>query len=131
MASPEQQPQVTYAPLVPGAVDITSKVIRVFLQLAFSAGYYTVGGVAAGLAAYVSALAIDSTQFLWQDIKSEEPVSTSLGIGGYSYKYNPLNDTIQIFDGPIQPSNELTASQVIPAGVLNDVIVGQFTYNRI
>lgn len=131
MASPQLDPNITYAPLIPGAVTIDSKTITAYLQLAFSAGFYTVGGVPAGLAAYMNSLTVNTTEFLWGEIKSEEPFTTSLGIGGYTYRYNPLNDTIQIFDGPQQASNELTASQAIPAGVLNDVIVGRFTYNRL
>jgi hypothetical protein len=131
MASPEMPPQVTFAPLVPGAVSIDSKTITLWLQVAFAAGYYTVGGIPAGLAAYASSLGIDSNSFLWGDTKSEEPITTSLNIGGYTYRYNPTTDMFQIFDGTASPANELTASQVIPAGVLNDVIVGQYTYNRL
>jgi len=131
MASPQLQPTVTFAPLIPGGATIDQKTITVYLQLAFSAGFYTVGGVAAGLASYVNSLTINTSQFLWGEIKSEEPWTTSLGIGGFTYRYNPLNDTIQIFDGPASTGNELTASQAIPAGVLNDIIVGRFTYNRL
>lgn len=132
MASPQLQPTITYAPLIPGASTIDQKTITVYLQVAFSAGFYTVGGIAAGLAAYVNTLGINTTQFLWAEIKSEEPFTSSLGIGGFKYAYNPLNDTIQIFDGaPGTTGTELTASQAIPAGVLNDVIVARFTYNRL
>ena len=118
MASPQLDPVVTYAALVPGAVDITSKTISLWLQVAFSAGYYTVGGVPAGLQAYVGTWSVNDSQYLWSEFKSEEPFTTSLGIGGFNYRYNPTNDTFQIFDGPVQASNELTASQAIPAGVL-------------
>lgn len=131
MASPQLDPVVTYAALIPGAVDITSKTISLWLQVAFSAGYYTVGGVPAGLQAYVGTWTVNDSQFLWAEFKSEEPLTTSLGIGGYTYRYNPTNDTFQIFDGAASSSNELTASQAIPAGVLNDVIVGRVIYNRL
>lgn len=131
MASPEQDPVVTYAPLVPGAVDITSKTISLWLQVAFGPGYYTVGGVPAGLAAYAGTWTVNDSEYLWSEFKSEEPYTTSLGIGGYTYRYNPTNDTFQIFDGAPSPTSELTASQVIPSGVLNDVIVGRVIYNRL
>ena len=131
MAAPQLDPVITYAPLIPGGTTIDQKTITLYVQLAFSAGFYTVGGIPAGLQAYAGSLTINDTQFLWGDIHSEEPFTSSLGIGGFTYRYNPLNDSIQIFDGPMQASNELTASQAIPAGVLNDVIVGRFTWNRL
>ena len=131
MASPELDPVISIAPLIPGASTIDQKTITIYVQLAFSAGYYTVGGVPAGIQAYAGTLTINDTQFLWGDVRSEEPFTTSLGIGGYNYKYNPLNDTIQIFEGPVATGYELTASQAIPAGVLNDVIIGRFTWNRL
>jgi hypothetical protein len=131
MASPELDPVVSYAPLVPGAVSIDSKTITAWLQVAFAAGFYTVGGVPAGLQAYLGTLTVNTTEPLWIDMKSEEPVTSSLNIGGYTYRYNPLNDSIQIFDGAASPSNELTASQAIPVGVLNDVIICRATYNRL
>jgi len=129
MASPQLDPAVTYAPLIPGATTIDQKTITLYLQVAFGAGYYTVGGVPAGLAAYVGTFSVNDTQFLWAEVKSENPYSTSLGIGGFTYRYNPTNDTFQIFDG--SPAGELTASQVIPAGVLNDTIIMRVTYNRL
>lgn len=132
MASAELDPIITYAPLIPGAVSIDSKTITAWLQVAFSAGYYTVGGIPAGLQAYLGSLTVNTTEPLWIDIRSEEPVTASLNIGGFAYKYNPLNDSIQIFDGGYpSPSTELTASQAIPVGVLNDVIICKATYNRL
>lgn len=131
MASPQLSPTVSFAPLIPGAVTIDSKTITAYLQLAFSAGFYIVGGIPSGVSAYMNSLTVNTSEFLWAEIKSEEPFTTSLNIGGFSYRYNPLNDTIQIFDGAPSATTELTASQAIPAGVLNDVIVGRFTYNRL
>ena len=131
MASPELDPQVTIAPLLPGATSIDQKTITLWLQIAFGTGYYTVGGVPSGLAAYAGSLTVNDTQFLWADIKSEDAVTTSLNQGGYTYRYVPATDLIQIFDGAQAAGNELTSSQVIPAGVLNDTIVAQITYNRL
>ena len=130
MASPQLNPTITYAPLIPGAVTIDSKTITVYLQVAFAAGFYTVGGVPAQLLPYLNALTVNTSEILWVDVKSEEPYTTSLGIGGFTYRYNMINDSIQIFD-PAAPTNELTASQAIPAGVLNDVIVLRATFNRL
>lgn len=131
MASPELDPQVSYAPLVPGATSIDQKTITLWLQVSFGTGYYTVGGVPAGLAAYAGTFTVNDTQYLFSDFKSEDTVVTSLNSGGYTYKYIPSTDSFQIFDGAAVGGNELTASQVIPAGVLNDVIVGYVTYNRL
>ena len=130
MATPELDPVVTIAPLLQGVVTIDSKTITAYLQLAFSAGYYTVGGVPAGIAAYMNEQTVNTSNPLWAEVHSEDPFVTSLGSGGFTYLYNFSTDTIQIFDGPAQAGNELTASEPIPAGVLNDTIVGKFTYDR-
>lgn len=132
MASPQLDPTVTIAPLIPGAATINQKTIELWIQIAFSTGYYTVGGVPAGLAAYAGSLSINDTQYLFSDFRSEDTVGTaSLATGNYSYKYIPSTDSFQIFDGSPNAGNELGASQVIPAGVLNDTIVGYVKYNRL
>lgn len=120
-------PSVSIANLLQGT-DISSRTITLWLQLVLSAGYYTVGGVPAGVAAYADAQTVDASAYLQSFIQGEDPQTASPVVGGYRYKYNPTNDTIQIF--LLSDGSELTASEAIPAGVLNDVLVGQFIYNR-
>lgn len=120
-------PTVTIANLLQGT-DISSRTLTLWLQLVFSAGYYTVGGVPAGVATYAGSQTVDAAAFLQSFIQGEDPQTTSPAVGGYRYKYNPTNDTIQIF--LLSNGVELGASAAIPAEVLNDVIVGQFVYNR-
>lgn len=119
-------PVVTYAPLTQGPT-IDRLTITLWLQLAFSAGYYTVGGVPSGLAAFAGTQTIDSAPFLASRIDSEATTSSSPAVAGYTYKYIPSTDKIQIFLN----GSELTASQAIPANVLNDIIVGQFIWVRL
>ena len=130
MAS-QNQPSVTYAALVAGP-SIDSKTITLWLQVAFSQGYYTVGGVAAGLKAYASAQGISANaQFLEARFSSEAPVLNS-GLSlptqaDYTYKYIPTTDNIQILVNGV----EFTPSEPIPPGVLNDTIVLAAVWNRL
>jgi hypothetical protein len=125
-------PQVTLAQLTTGP-SIDSRTITAWLQIAFGQGFYTVGGVPSGIAAFVSSLGIDSSAFLFADINSEA-TQTNDGsslpvVGGITYKYIPSTDKLQLFT--TNNGLELTASEAIPHGALNDIIVGQFIYNRI
>jgi len=106
--------------------DITGKTISAYLQITISAGTYQAGGLAAGLVAYADAHTIDTAAFLKADINGEGPVGSSPSIGVYGYRYVPSTDTIQI----TQSGAEISAT-AIPAGVVNDTIVGKFTWNRI
>lgn len=125
MASP--QPIITLASLTTSP-EVTSNTISLYLQLTFGAGYYTVGGIASGISAFVSDLTIDASQFLQSIVGGEDPVTASPLVGGVQYKYNPSNDTIQLFTAA---GVEFTASELIPASVLNDIVVGKFTFNRL
>ncbi len=125
-------PTITFAQLTLGP-SIDSKTITAWLQVQFGAGYYTVNGVPSGLQAYVSALGIDDVNFLAAYFSSEVTTNnrdgSSLPVsGGFTYKYIPSTDKIQIFT-----SNgvELSASEAIPLGVISDVIVLQAIYNRL
>jgi len=130
MAQP--QPVITYSNLLTGT-DITKYTIQLYLQISIGTGYYTVGGIAAGLQAYASQQGISANaQFLFSQIASElQTLNSNLSLpteGGFTYKYIPAKDLLQIFD---KTGLELTASEPIPQGVYTDTIVGVFTWNRL
>jgi hypothetical protein len=121
----------SFAALIPGCTSIDQKTITLWLQVAFSAGTYVTGGVPAGLQAFAGTLTVNDSEYLWSSFQSEEPFTTSLGIGGFTYRYNPTNDTFQIFDGAPATGTELTNGSTLPVGVTGDVITGQVVYNRL
>ncbi len=114
---------VTPTPLCVG--DMGSKTISNFLQFVFTAGTYIAGGLPSGVQAFADGMTIDVTQFLWSDVHGEDQVTTSPAVGGYSYKYAANTDTLQVFLN----STEITGA--LPAAVLNDLVIGVFTYNRL
>jgi len=128
----EQQPTITYSNLLTGT-DITKFTIQLYLQVLIGQGYYTVGGIAANLKAFASALGISANaQFLISRIESEVATLDTGGAslpqqGGFTYKYLPSSDLLQIFLNGV----ELTASEPIPQGVYEDTIVGWFVWNRL
>ena len=131
MAS-QNVPTITYAFLT-AQPDFTSCTIGLWLQMAFGPGYYTVGGVPAGLQALVSAVTIDINQFLACNVYSEADETASIlslpTVGGYTYRYIPATDRWQIFTN--NNGAEFLASEAIPPGVLNDIIVVNPIYNRL
>jgi hypothetical protein len=109
-----------------------SKTISVWGQFTFGGSdFYETGGIPAGLVKFANALTIDtaSGQFLQCEIWGEDTVFTaSFEQGGYFYKYNYPADTIQIFT----PAGvELTNSQLLPAAILNDVVMFHATWIRL
>lgn len=123
-------PVVTLAQLTSGPA-FDSRTSTVWLQISFGTGYYTVGGVPTGIAAFVDSLTVDATAFLAAYVQSEAATTndgSSLPVvGGVTYKYIPATDKMQMFINGV----EFTASEAIPHAVLNDTIVGQFIYNRL
>ena len=133
-------PVVTFAPLIPGATSIDQKTIGFWLQMSVGAGVYATGGIPAGLNTFVGTYTVDDTTFLWAEINSE--LTVPLNGVFYTYKYIPSTDKLQIFQTPVTGgqqesaspglvTSELSASAIIPAGVLNDVIIAHFIYNRL
>jgi hypothetical protein len=121
---------VTLADLTQGP-SIDSKTITLWLQLSFSLGYYNPGGLAAGVATLAGKETIDTKFFLQANINGELTVSAGQSslpaVGGFQYHYVPTTDSIQIFYN----GTELTASETVPSGVINDVVVGSFQYQRL
>ena len=112
--------------------DITKSTIQLFLQISIGSGYYTVGGVPMGLKAFANSVGISANaQYLIGFIQSEIATQNSgLSLptqGGFQYKYIPASDLLQIFENNV----ELTASEPVPPGVLNDIVIGQFIWNRL
>jgi hypothetical protein len=127
----QNAPAVTLAQLTTGPA-IDSRTITMWLQVQFGAGFYTVGGVPSGIAAFASALSIDDVNFLACYFSSESATTndgSSLPVsGGITYKYLPTTDKIQMFTAN---GVEFSASEAIPHAVLFDTIVAQVIYNRL
>ena len=131
-------PLITYSNLVAvgNNVDITKSTIQVFAQATIGPGFYTVGGVPAGLKAYASSLGISANaQYLTSYWQSEAVTQGALSLptqAGYIYKYIPSLDVIQIFSQSAATDTfELGASEPIPPGVLNDIIIVQAIWVRL
>lgn len=131
-------PLITYTNLVAvgNNVDITKSTIQVFAQVTFGPGFYTVGGIPAGLKAYASGLGISANaQYLTSYWQSEAVTQGALSLptqAGYAYKYIPASDLLQIFAITANSDTyELGASEPIPPGVLNDIIVVQAIWVRL
>ena len=133
-------PSVTYTPLVSGFTTIDQKTITLWAQVTIGAGVYELGGIPAGLQTLAGSLSVIDTDPLWFDFRSENQVPQNGTF--YTYRYIPALDYLQIFStsvgsaGSLNPGSEaapteLSSSSVIPAGVLNDLIVMQATYNRL
>jgi hypothetical protein len=121
---------VTLTPVCGPTFD--SKTTSLFFQATFGGSdFYDTGGLPAGLVALANSLSIDTAagQFLQAVIQGEDSVFTgSFEQGGYLYHYCYPSDTIQIFTAA---GVELTQSQLLPAGVLNDVVIGKATWIRL
>lgn len=127
-------PAITTAALIPGYTSIDQKTISLWFQLTVGAGVYETGGIPAGFAALANSLTVDENAFLEANVVSE--LATPSTGTSYKYRYIPAQDYLQIFavitsGGAITSTTELGSSVVIPAGVLNDVIVAKSTYNRL
>jgi hypothetical protein len=116
------------------------KTITMWVQVSIGAGVYAVGGIPAGVQFLAGTKTIDDVTFLQASVQSE--LTIPLNGVFYTYRYIPSTDKLQIFQTPVTGgeqesaspginTSELSASAIIPAGVLNDVIVGEFIYNRL
>lgn len=131
---PSLLPTVTFAALIPGYTTIDQKTITIWAQVTISAGVYLVGGIPFGLVSLARSLTIDDATFLAARVVSEKQVPFT---GTYfNYRYYPTTDYLQIFQqttssGVVTATTELTASAIIPSGVINDTIVVEAVYNRL
>ena len=121
---------VTLTPICGPTFD--SKTAQLWGQVTFGGSdFYETGGVPAGLAALANSLTIDTSagQFLQCEIWGEDTIFTSsFEQGGYLFHYAYPADVIQIFT---PGGTELTNSQLIPAAVLNDVVMFHATWVRL
>ena len=127
-------PAVTFADLLPTGVSIDQKTITLWEQLQIGTGVYAVGGIPSGVQALAGAKSVDDTAFLQSTVTSELALPANGTV--YQYRYIPTSDKLQIFSVTITSGSqaapvELSASAIIPAGVLTDVIVGEFIYSRV
>jgi hypothetical protein len=107
--------------------DITGKTIRAWLQVNFTPGTYTAGGLLMGLLAYADSRTIDFNGFLRASLWGEDVVTTT-GPGGYVYHYSPVGDVLQIVSATT--GLELASGAAIPVGVLSDIVLCLAVWNR-
>jgi hypothetical protein len=89
--------------------DITSKTIKMWGQVAISAGTYITGGLPMGLLQFADNRTVDFNGFLKCEVWDEEPLTNATFL---HYHYNPVTDTLQIYNG--QTGLELANNTVIP-----------------
>lgn len=90
--------------------DITGKTISAWGQVSLSAGTYLTGGLPFGLLAFADARTVDFNGFLRCEVWDEEPLNSTSG--KFVYHYNPVNDTLQIFNSTT--GLELANDTVLP-----------------
>ena len=78
-----------------------------------------------GLIPFLDARTVDFFGFLRCLVYGEDPVTATVGLG-VTYHYSPVGDVLQIFINGV----ELANGAVIPAVVLNDQVLYEFTVNR-
>jgi len=117
---------VTLAPLT--EFDMGSKTISSYLQVVFAAGVYQTGGIHFGLVDYADRVTIDASSFLQAVVAGEAVDNTSGPVGGYTYRYCPADDVLQIFS---RTTGLEIAPSALPAGVLNDTVICKATWNRL
>jgi hypothetical protein len=104
--------------------DITGKTIQAWGQVSFTPGTYVAGGLLMGLVAYADARTVDFNGFLRCSVFEEDVITAT--VGGYTYFYSPVGDTLQILLNGV----ELTTGTPIPSAILNDVVLFLAVWNR-
>jgi hypothetical protein len=104
--------------------DIRGKSIVAWGQVNFTAGSYITGGLPMGLVQFADARTIDFNGFLRCEAYGEDVVTAT--VGGYSYHYSPVTDTLQITINGV----ELASGAAIPSQVLLDTVLFEATWNR-
>lgn len=105
--------------------DVTGKTIRAWGLVTVIPGGYTVGGIPFGLMTFADVRTVDFNGFLRCEVYGEEVINNIIGTS-YSYKYTPVNDSLQIFNNGV----ELGSSQTVPLAVLADVLLFEATWDR-
>lgn len=122
----------TVTPTVICGPTFDSKTVQLWGQLTFGGSdFYETGGIPVGLVALANSLTIDTSagQFLQCEIWGEDTIFTaSFEQGGYTYHYAYPADVVQI---STPAGVELTNSQLLPAAVLNDVVMFHATWIRL
>jgi hypothetical protein len=89
--------------------DCSQKTIGMFGQVVMSNGTYVTGGIPMGLILFADARTVDYNGFLYCNVWDEEAVSSLL-----TYKYSPVNDVLQIFQGNTEYPNGVSVNIVDP-----------------
>lgn len=90
--------------------DITGRTIKIWGQVSLSAGNYVTGGLPFGLLQFADSRAVNFSGFLRCDVWDEEPLTSTTG--KFVYHYNPVWDTLQIFNSVT--GLELAQDTVLP-----------------
>jgi hypothetical protein len=106
--------------------DITGKTIQAWLQVNFTAGSYTTGGLLMGLLAYADSRTVDFNGFLRASVWGEDVLTAT--VGGYTYHYSPVGDLLQIVNATT--GLELASGAAIPVQVLSDIVLCLAVWNR-
>jgi hypothetical protein len=108
--------------------DCTQKTLRAWGLVALTPGGYTVGGIHLGMFNFLDVRTVDVNGILHVEVYGEEPYglyNTSV-LPGFTYKYSPVNDALQIF----YAGAELLANQTLPSGILLDTLLFETTVDR-
>jgi hypothetical protein len=112
--------------------DITGAALKAWLLVTVNSGTYTTGGIPMGLVLWADQHTVDFHCFLRALLNTDNPYVAG-STGEYTYRYNPVTDSLQIF-GPgtlaTGPGGAELAAGAIPAEVLADSIVCEAVWNR-
>jgi uncharacterized membrane-anchored protein len=106
--------------------DVTGKTIQAWLQVNFTPGTYTTGGLLMGLLAYADSRTVDFNGFLRASVWGEDVITST--VGGYNYHYSPVGDLLQIVNATT--GLELASGAAIPVQVLSDIVLCLAVWNR-
>jgi hypothetical protein len=104
--------------------DITGKTIKAWGQVVISPGVYAKGGLPMGLLLFADNRTVDFNGFLRCDVWDEEQIVGTSQAVQYTYKYNPTQDTLQIFLAGVEYPNGAILNLVDPVeGVDSPLVV--------
>lgn len=106
--------------------DITGKTLQSWMQVNFTQGSYTTGGLLMGLLAWADQRTVDFNGFLRASVWGEDVITSTTG--GFLYHYSPVGDLLQIVNATT--GLELASGAAIPVQVLSDIVLCLAVWNR-